>query len=686
MNIRTRFFRKPVLTALWLAVLMLMSLLLSVGGGLWYSSANLPRVLDSHHTTIAVQTQKETWTERNTKRLSITSFSNEQRDLLSGMDEVELLDFRTLTAAYIPELRVLVGSKDWYGMNAIEPYEFANESYQQMVLVGTVKQSWFDYADQFYTTDLTALGGKAGITEIDMCATLEVEQVISGHEGFPIFPSDQYSSYSGTVMVRIPVYDEGSGENYFQPGQRYLVRGEYHYGSTYVSVQPPIPDEERGVMPTIIFINPSANMRCLWRNNQVYTYTSCNSVWSTDADGKDYVKITAAKDPVPVAVLLEGDPENSLETLLADSSNGLAAILEDNERALHSFPVLGTQCLESMYGFVKNEVSLVEGRTFTREDYDTGAKVCVISQSLALTAGIGVGDTITLSQYRLSGLMLDDSFNNSLRADMPTKNNPRLGTQPLPEHYDTQDEAFTVVGLYRQENEWRDDQFSFTPNTIFVPQKAQLPNGYGGGFSTGAHGVYFSIKLKNGAMEDFKEALVGTSLESRDFATFDQGYAAAMESVNAVGESARKLLLVALAGWALLLALYMLLYQGAQRKNLGTMRALGAKTNQVRRYLAGSGSLLAVLGVSAGAAASGYVMALVQDKLLGFTMNQMTIGANSGGMALTQDDLSLMLTESAMPTALLIALVLGQIILIAGLLWIQAAALAKKNPRNLMGV
>lgn len=681
MTIRTRLLRKPVLTALWLVLLMVMSLLLSVGTGLWYSSASLPQVLDDHHTTIAVQTQQEIWTDSGSKRMTTTSFNQEQRELLSGMEQVELLDFRTLTGAYVPELQVLVGSRDWFGMKALEAYEFANESYEQMMVVGTVEQSWFDYADASYTTDLTEVGGGSRSTDIDMCANLKVEQVLSGHPDYPIFPSEQYPAYSGNILVRIPVYGDSSGENYFQPGQRYLVRGTYGYSSYYVEVLPPIPEEEQGVSPALTFMNPTASMGCILQDDRLISYATCSEEWGTDEDGSDYKKITGAKDPAAVAVRLEGDPEASFKALLEDETNGLARLMEDNDRALHSLPVLGTECLESMYGFVKQEVSVVEGRTFTQEDYDTGAKVCVISQSLALANGIQVGDNISLSQYRLSGLMLDESFNNSLRTDMAVKNNPRLGTNPLPEDYDTENETFTVVGLYRQENEWRDDQFSFTPNTIFVPQKAQVPNGYGGGYSTGAHGVYFSIKLKNGTMEEFKEALVGTSLEDRLITTFDQGYEAALESITAVEQSAQKLLLVALVGWALLLALYMLLYQGTQRRNLGTMRALGAKTGQVRRYLAGSGFVLAALGVVTGTAVSSSVMTLVQGKLLGASLNQ----SAAGTMALTMEDLTGMLAESVIPMELLLALTLGQLVVIAILLWTQAAMLSRRPPRKLMG-
>lgn len=45
---------------------------------------------------------------------------------------------------------------------------------------------------------------------------------------------------------------------------------------------------------------------------------------------------------------------------------------------------------------------------------------------------------------------------------------------------ETENECFAVVGIYRLENEWEDSAYSITPNTIFVPQKAQIEGGFGG--------------------------------------------------------------------------------------------------------------------------------------------------------------------------------------------------------------
>lgn len=60
MDWKKRLLRRPVTTVFWLLLVTAMSLLLIVGFALYRSSGNLSRVLDSHHTTVAVRTDQAT--------------------------------------------------------------------------------------------------------------------------------------------------------------------------------------------------------------------------------------------------------------------------------------------------------------------------------------------------------------------------------------------------------------------------------------------------------------------------------------------------------------------------------------------------------------------------------------------------------------------------------------------------
>ena len=324
-----------------------------------------------------------------------------------------------------------------------------------------------------------------------------------------------------------------------------------------------------------------------------------------------------------------------------------------------------------------------------------------------------MGDTVTFNQFHVPSDYAtgNDSLDHGTDG---TLNNPSIGYEPIPYGFETENESFTVVGIYRLENEWENSAYSITPNTIFVPQKAQIPGGFGGAsyeeeriethwtsydggewikesgphvviVDNGVLGVFMSIILENGRMADFEEAIKETDYADRIFLTFDQGYEAAQESVQSVIAMANKLFGFAAAGWALLLLLYILLGQSPERKNLGIMRSVGAKHHQARRYLFLSGLLPAAVGVAAGTVFSNTVAKLAQNKLVSLTLTQAQSSAHSGGIPLDNSALAGMLAESALSVQGMLILAAIQISIIGILLWLHAAYLARKKPRKLLG-
>ena len=172
-------------------------------------------------------------------------------------------------------------------------------------------------------------------------------------------------------------------------------------------------------------------------------------------------------------LLLDGlQPEEDLLHKACDlarnlqNTEGLALLLEKQN---HSLVVMGTENLEAVYGFTSNAANIVQGRSFIQEEYDSGAKVCILGETVANASGISVGDTITLEQYLCEE-------NNISVDDEPwdgKQNNPDIGRLNIRTEYGPAEE-FTVVGLYRQRDEWGDSSYSFTHNTIFIPQAAQI--------------------------------------------------------------------------------------------------------------------------------------------------------------------------------------------------------------------
>lgn len=661
MNTKTRLFRKPVLTALWLAALMVMALLLNVGAGMLYSASQLPEQVSQHHTTVAVpkapgEVEIELPDGSVVTGIDSGNMSDEELQALEDMEQVEKVTINYLTAAYCPQFRPVLGFRYQFETAQNDLCAMCNSSYNEVMLVGTIigrrEAVWPDTG------------------EIGMYLRMEVEEIVAGNEELPI-------KETVTIQMSFPNQDA-------VPQDAPLVGDRVIYRSQTLATIGDNYDDEVPYEPIL---------NC-W-GYEVPDDSGIPGRFTQVPLGETYINKLCDVVMAPIS--------GTVEEFMADPMNeAWKRNMEDIQVSQHSLAVLGTEALDSMYAFVQHQAVITAGRSFTQEEYDTGAKVLILNEAMAVHQGIEVGDTLSISQWNV-----DTVDNHALKHDeqvgdnwRKTYNDPGCGQFFKSEGFVTEDEEFTVVGLYRLENQFPDNKYSFTCNTAFMPLKAQIPEGY---YAT--YGVYMNVTLVNGQMDEFQQVQQGTTGETQpeetqsgdvllgdhgtdagDFLVFDQGFEAIQESILAVGKSARTMFFIAAVGWVLLLALYMLLYQGGQRRNLGTMRSLGAKTGQVRRYLVTGGLALAVVGVLLGTLISGSIMGLVQEKLFSLTMNSSTMLTHSGGMELENDTLLSMLSGTRIPAQYTLLLVLGQIVLIALLLWIQAAVLAKKKPRNLMGV
>lgn len=660
MDLKKRLFRRPVTTALWLLLVILMSAFLCVGTALWYSSGNLANLLDDYHTAIAVRVDRGTtgtkveggamWTGTD------MTLRKNQVDYLESLDSVKAVRFHTLSGAYSPRFSPVLGLKRSIGYWD-DTLPDVNESYDEMVIVGTVERILAVEENDLIYEDSTLYG-------VNM--EVRIEQILLVHPDYPVMGDDNYDDL---INVTVSVFGPKGQEavKYLKKGGRYLFGGRYD-------------PQQIGTVDTAI---PSIHA-CL--------HSTCDTML---ADGLLWGYWQEDGEPTknrPAAQVING----SVEDFLADPANAhWVKYIDAQHQVQQSLPVLGTDSLESMYVFVKNQAIITQGRSFSREEYEAGSPVCILSETVAVKSGIQLGDTIPVSQF------LCDTYASSAMVSYDPEgrlNNPTIGAW-MPKEPLTQQEDFTVVGLYRLTNEWEEESYSITPNTLFIPKRAQIEGAFGGmtrevnrvyptpdGSTVtveeweegGTFGVYLSVELKNGHVEEFRRDISKSSLAGQ-FLTFDQGYEKAQQSINAVAESAAQLFGMAFGGWILLLALFVLLYQGLQQRNLGTMRSLGASAGTARRYLFGSGFVLAVVGVILGTAASGWLFGLVHQRML--ATNEAVMILHSGGLVL---DVGAMVTEGRIPASLLLILSAVQVGIFALVLWIQAALLAKQPPRKLM--
>ena len=732
-----RYTRKPISTVLWFLVILLAALLVGVAASLYFSAKAVPGMLDQRMTTIAVHQPTHEQQADGSYQISNANSMIFEEDLeyLKSLPQVKDIDMRGLSGAYIEELTARIGLDDWFGMTQDIGFNIGkelNESYQNVVLIGTVESAFtYDGCQSGARYDLSAFGGGKSAVPISHCAIMRVEEVVSMHPDYPLFAREEGDKfYDGRIAVMFSTFSERP-KSFFRVGKRYVVSGAYDPSLSatgeYPSDQPLLAHVALKREFVSFYAFDEGNSLACYRNN-----TFEEGDWfNATPDNPFVIKLLSREDRVPIAAEWNG----TAEELREDAVWG--PIVNDCERSLHSFVVLGTNYLESMYSFLTNEAAIVQGRTFTQEEYETGAKVAVMDEKLAQSAGLSVGDTVSVRQFpaAIGGKEGNSSIGTEWSAGDSLINSPTLGGNVFYHGYPNgEPELFTIVGLYRLENEWKNSICSFTPNTIFIPKKAQIEGAFGGptveigtrpvtgyyedGSSFdyeekvysvgGTRGVYMSIILENGQTESFlnrlkedttylsetmtEEALrryLGSGgwdypvsgLGGHRFLCFDQGYEAAKESIDAVAASAGKLVLLIAGGAVLLFAMYLLLYQSSERKTVGIMRSLGAEPKRARRYLFASGFALAAVGILIGTFLSLFAARLVSDRLSALSVSQAGNDFNAAYSDLFRD----MMREGSVPAFSLVLLATAEIGFTALVLFLQAYMIAKKNPRKLLG-
>lgn len=316
--------------------------------------------------------------------------------------------------------------------------------------------------------------------------------------------------------------------------------------------------------------------------------------------------------------------------------------------------------------FQQKEAFLVEGRAFTQEEYGSGKPVCVISEALALSSGLSLGDSLDLRFYWGA----DPSETGD---DMEGMTLTNLRAQPYCSRvgFTGDSQTYEIIGIYRQSNLWEADSYSVTPNTVFVPNASLA-----GPCLTREAGVLYTLVLENGGIEAVEQALRDQGYPESVLLYFDSGYGEISGTLESFRKSTVQLFAAACVTWAAALAAYLALFVFRQRRNVGLMLSLGAGKRAAKDFVWRISMLPAAFGAAVGAAvgmiflrnALQSVFASAKE-LLGTDFSTVSAaGYAAGDQALvTRPD-----------TVLLAALL--QLLLFAFSLWLSAAIITRRSP------
>lgn len=254
---------------------------------------------------------------------------------------------------------------------------------------------------------------------------------------------------------------------------------------------------------------------------------------------------------------------DSIEAFKADDDNIYHTIARFYAAMNNSLMVCRVRDPKDLEEFHQNYLQFASGRLFTKEEADAGAKVCVISQTLADNHNLKVGDILTLR--------LPDDENATMYAW-----GDRMSRQ----------ENLTVVGIVNYNDDYHRNVYT-TPITD-SPRPVRYMYDLG------------QATIKNGTADEFIAAIKPLLPERTFIAVYDQGYQATASALRVIRNAAITLSIVAFIVTLAVLSFFARMFTDKQREAIETMRCFGAKKNEARLYLMVGACLISFLAILIG--------------------------------------------------------------------------------------
>ncbi|MGI6504962.1 MAG: hypothetical protein ACOX2V_01055 [Clostridia bacterium] len=286
--------------------------------------------------------------------------------------------------------------------------------------------------------------------------------------------------------------------------------------------------------------------------------------------------------------------DGTLEQFLSsDKGQKWKKHIEECKTTVTSLKMNFTGNLDSVLLFNQNLAYITEGRTFTKEEYSEGAKVCIISAETAKHSGIKVGDKIDF-RFWSNGYILSLPF-KTIWQYTPFRN----------EYGFIGESIFEVVGIYKAENVWSTNEFFLTPNNAFAPKgsievpiELNLPDFttkpiYSietGEYIPATTGKYQSIPntrsfvIRTGHIEDFEKEMESLGYGGM-FYYYDQGFSMISPILNSLKESTSLLMYISVAVWIVVMSAFFIIMTSRGGKTAGIMMSLGMKRNQIFMHM-----------------------------------------------------------------------------------------------------
>lgn len=325
--------------------------------------------------------------------------------------------------------------------------------------------------------------------------------------------------------------------------------------------------------------------------------------------------------------------------------------------------------------FYNGKVYIAQGRTFSQEDYDTGAKVCLISGYYAEKMKLAVGDRLDMSFYEADFPMTGNTADsNDRRTELwkPATLSDGTETYRLTDPF-FDNGSYEIVGIYDgqvYEQNLNRVEFSLTKgmhcDTILVPS-ASLANRPE---TTRDDAWHTAILVDSKRVNEFLDYVQTSTLLDEtddgvkmDLTVYDQGLSNMTRVLEQLTRVSRLTMGLALGSAGLAVVMLSVLTLQKNKRQIASLRSLGVREKQIPQAVLAGVLAVCLVGAILGAAAGGIVSQKVGSAVLASAKEDVGDGtfsamlAQSGGGAV---DLSIVTSPLSMVLAAAgVMLVLG---------------------------
>lgn len=558
------------------SALLLAMLFLSLGMQLYRQSVESAAYIEENTTTIALfqNPEKMAWFD-SAENIRDAWMTQTEKQLMNAASSSAVMHVHkgTTVAARIQDIRPVFPRKEQYsvyGDDIVFLTERMNLSAFRIRVTEVLSKS---YEENTYGVSTFEVNGEwikpdklEYLTSYTVRAKVLENLVLNMGQYAPV--PDLFTVTNG--------YMTDDGKSLLEVGGEYIIICDYNALPPEVSISPKGKIyRQNSVSNSNVWLSPLVleNRRYISSANYVYTQVAENH-WQGCA------KLPASFEAFPF-VMETGDPraEKMLELTRLNSE------LVD---------VTGISTVNGLPVFAWEDGYILEGRDINKQDNEQKKPVCLVSQAFAKQHLLSLGDTLSMDMY--SAPWHEDDGGNQTRL------NYTGDVTPLAEA------EYEIVGIY-QAPEWVYSRYTFSPNTIFVPESTIPIEGQTGlKYAT-------SLILKNGSNEQFWEDVKAMGFPEGSFTVYDGGYTEFMDSLLLMQKDARLVMSVCILLFAVVAFSGLYMMTQYLKTDTSTMMKVGASRVYTVRYMLGCTVPVILLSAAVAYLVSFSVYAPLMEKL-----------------------------------------------------------------------